>query len=71
MADNDRFVIRKIFKGFQTTDKLISEKDRSEYEAIVLETINYECSSVLNEIKSVNTRELAKAVVDKLFGEGE
>lgn len=79
MADNDRFVIVKLsdfdrvvggyLVSIKESDKQI--KPRAEYEAIILETINYECSSVLNEIKSVNTKEIAKAVVGRLFGEEE
>lgn len=85
MADNDRFVIRKaqIISDCRECPHenedcepdcvcpMEKGKTRAEYEDIVLETINYECSSVLNEIKSVNTKEIAKAVVDRLFGEGE
>jgi hypothetical protein len=67
MADNDKYIIIKENESL----KLIggNTKTRAEYEDIVLETINYECSSVLNEIKSVNTKEIAKAVVDRLFGD--
>ena len=81
MADNDRFIVvkeselGKLFGGYffpiKDEDAGNRLKLMSEYEAIVLETINYECSSVLNEIKSVNTKEIAKAVVDRLFGVGE
>jgi len=85
MTDNDRFVIRKAQVISDCREcphenedcepdcvcPMEKGKTRAEYEAIVLETINYECSSVLNEIKSVNTKEIAKAVVDRLFGVGE
>lgn len=81
MADNDRFVIKKIIKGLTTTEQIVSEKDRQEYEDMIAESIyNHTISIYKNSYNGLNpnelekieeeSKELAKAVVGRLFGEG-
>lgn len=46
-------------------------KTISEYEDMILQTINKELDKVLKNGEKINNIGLAKAVVDRLFGEGE
>ena len=85
MADNDRFVIIKRIKpkectgcesNFETCEITCPHnwgkgKTRAEYEDVILQTINEELDKVLKMEKKINNIGLAKAVVDRLFGEGE
>lgn len=85
MADNDRFKIEKVkqpieCKGceydFETCEVTCEHNIRkgktiSEYEDMILQTINKELDKVLKNGEKINNIGLAKAVVDRLFGEGE
>lgn len=52
-------------------ERKLEGKNRVEYEDIILQTINKELDKVLKNGEKINNIGLAKAVVDRLFGEGE
>lgn len=69
MADNDRFLIIKEDENIKGIGN--KGKTRAKYEDIILQTINKELDKVLKNGEKINNIGLAKAVVDRLFGEGE
>ena len=75
MADNFKYEILKC--GIDVNSKvryssvISSKKFRAEYEDIILQTINEELDKVLKNGEKITNIGLAKAVVDRLFGEGE
>jgi len=79
MADNDRFIIvvpkeSEIIDDFYFVPIAKTSSDlkiKAEYEKIILEVIHKEIDVVLNGRGNVTIKTLAKAVVDRLFGEGE
>lgn len=74
MADNDRFVIIKQMMFENVPNKMeitLHKKTISEYEDMIAEIINKEIDVVLNGRGNVTIKTLAKAVVGRLFGEGE
>ena len=68
MADNDKYIIIKENESI----KLIggNTKTRAEYEAVILKTLSEVISDISKEDWNYDIK-LAKAVVDRLFGEGE
>jgi hypothetical protein len=63
---SERFVIKKIIKGFTTTNITISEKTKEEYIEEIAAVIHKECNNLK---KRLTSKSLAKAVADRLFGE--
>ena len=66
MADNDKYIIIKENESI----KLIggNTKTRAEYEAVILKTLSEVISDISKEDWNYDIK-LAKAVVDRLFGD--
>ena len=85
MAENERFVIKKVAKPkecdgceyvFETCEITCPHnygqgKTREEYEDIVLKSIDFELNKVLNGVSNITNIQVAKAVCDTLFGKSK
>lgn len=85
MAENERFEIKKVVKpkecdgcefNWETCEITCIHnygqgKNREEYEDIILKAIDFELNKVLNGVSNVTNIQVAKAVVDILFGENK